>query len=144
MTLHTVTDIYKRPAELTQNLIRFDTTNPPGNEDECVTYLQGLLEQAGLQTTIKAKEGRRANLIARLSGRGDAPPLLLQGRVDVVTTVNQAWQHDPFGGDLIDGYVWGRGALDMKGSVAMMLCAILRARAEGFIPAGDIVLAVLA
>jgi acetylornithine deacetylase/succinyl-diaminopimelate desuccinylase-like protein len=144
MTPYTVPDIYTRPAELTQNLIRFDTTNPPGNEEACIAYVQGLLEQAELETTSKAREGHRPNLIARLPGRGDAPPLLLQGHVDVVTTANQAWQHDPFGGDLIDGYVWGRGALDMKGAVAMMVSAVLRARAEGFVPAGDILLAVLA
>jgi len=142
--MHAPPDIYTRPAELTQNLIRFDTTNPPGNEDTCVAYVQALLEEAGIETTIKAKEGRRANLIARLPGRGDAPPLLLQGHVDVVTTANQSWRRDPFGGEVVEGYVWGRGALDMKGSVAMMLSAVLRAKAEGLSPAGDIVVAVLA
>jgi acetylornithine deacetylase/succinyl-diaminopimelate desuccinylase-like protein len=64
--------------------------------------------------------------------------------VDVVTTANQDWAHDPFGGELIDGYIWGRGTLDMKGGVVMMLCAFLRARAEGLTPAGDVVLNILA
>jgi acetylornithine deacetylase/succinyl-diaminopimelate desuccinylase-like protein len=68
----------------------------------------------------------------------------MQGHVDVVTTYGQDWQHPPFGGDLIDGYVWGRGAIDMKSGVAMMIAALLRAKAEGLQPPGDVVLAVLA
>ena len=135
--------IHERPVELLQNLIRFDTTNPPGNESECVTYINGLLTAAGLETTFLARDPNRPNLIARLKGRGNAPPLLLYGHVDVVTTANQKWTHPPFEGRVVDGYVWGRGALDMKGGVAMMLAAFLCARAEGLIPAGDIVLAIL-
>src|SRR2546428_13432331 len=69
--------------------------------------------------------------------------MLLQGHVDVVTTVNQKWRHEPFSGDIVDGYLWGRGALDMKGGVAMMVGALLRAQAHGGAP-GDLVLAVLA
>jgi acetylornithine deacetylase/succinyl-diaminopimelate desuccinylase-like protein len=135
--------IYQRPAELLQNLIRFDTTNPPGSEAQCVSYINNLLTDAGFETTILAKDPDRPNLIARLKGRGTVPPLLLYGHVDVVTTANQDWKHPPFEGKVIDGYVWGRGALDMKGGVAMMLAAFLRAKAEGLIPAGDIVLAIL-
>ncbi|TMB97422.1 MAG: M20/M25/M40 family metallo-hydrolase, partial [Chloroflexi bacterium] len=60
-----------------------------------------------------------------MKGRGEAPPLLLQGHVDVVTTVNQDWRQRPFGGDIVDGYLWGRGALDMKGGVAMMVAALV-------------------
>ncbi|MBK6646727.1 MAG: M20/M25/M40 family metallo-hydrolase [Anaerolineales bacterium] len=85
----------------------------------------------------------RPNLIARLPGEGKAPPLLLYGHVDVVTTENQPWQQPPFEGKLIDGYVWGRGALDMKGGVAMMVAAFLRANAEGLRPPGDILLAIV-
>ncbi len=135
--------IYQRPAELLQNLIRFDTTNPPGNEAQCISYINSLLTDAGCETTILAKESNRPNLIARLKGQGTAPPLLLYGHVDVVTTANQDWTHPPFEGKIVDGYVWGRGALDMKSGVAMMLAAFLRAKAEGLTPAGDIVLAIL-
>src|SRR5215204_3429765 len=113
MTSNTVSDIYKRPVELLQNLLRFDTTNPPGNEAACIAYVDGLFRQAGIETVIAGKVESRPNLIARLRGRGEAPPLLMHGHVDVVTTANQVWQHDPFGGEIIDGYVWGRGALDM-------------------------------
>jgi len=135
--------IYQRPAELLQNLIRFDTTNPPGNEAECVSYIGSLLNETGFETTLLAKHPARPNLITRLKGRGMAPPLLLYGHVDVVTTANQNWLHPPFEGKLIEGYVWGRGALDMKGGIAMLLSACLRAKAEGLTPAGDIVLAIL-
>ena len=135
--------IYERSAELLQNLIRFDTTNPPGNEAHCINYINSLLTKAGFETTILAKDSNRPNLIARLEGQRTSPPLLLYGHVDVVSTANQNWTQPPFEGQLVDGYVWGRGALDMKGGVAMMLAALLRAKAEGLIPAGDIVLAIL-
>jgi len=135
--------IYERPAELLQNLIRFDTTNPPGNEAQCVSYINSLLTDVGFETAILDKDPDRPNLIARLKGRGTVPPLLLYGHVDVVSTANQNWTYPPFEGKVVDGYVWGRGALDMKGGVAMMLAAFLRAKAEGLIPAGDIVLAIL-
>lgn len=135
--------IFQRPVELLQALIRFDTTNPPGNEEACITYIGTMLKEAGFQPTILAREPSRPNLIARLPGRGNAPPLLLQGHVDVVTTAHQTWQHPPFEGQLVDGYVWGRGALDMKGGVAMMLAALLRAKAANLALPGDVILAVL-
>jgi acetylornithine deacetylase/succinyl-diaminopimelate desuccinylase-like protein len=128
---------------LLQDLIRFDTTNPPGNEAACVAYINDLLTGAGFRPVLLAKDPDRPNLVARLKGRGSAAPLLLYGHVDVVTTANQRWTHPPFEAEVVDGYVWGRGALDMKGGVAMMLAAFLRARAEGLVPAGDVVLAIL-
>jgi acetylornithine deacetylase/succinyl-diaminopimelate desuccinylase-like protein len=135
--------LHKRPVELLRNLIRFDTSNPPGNERECIAYIAGLLEDAGLETTTRARDPERPNLIARFPGRGDAPPLLLYGHVDVVTTENQRWRHPPFEAVLEDGYVWGRGALDMKGGMAMLISALLRAKAEGIAPAGDVVFCAL-
>jgi acetylornithine deacetylase/succinyl-diaminopimelate desuccinylase-like protein len=137
------TTIYQRPVELLQNLIRFNTTNPPGNETECIAYVNHLLTGAGFETTLLALDPTRPNLVTRLAGRGNAPPLLLYGHVDVVTTENQVWQYPPFEGKLLDGYVWGRGALDMKGGVAMMLAALLRAKAEGLPLLGDVVLAIV-
>lgn len=133
----------QRPAALLQALLRFDTTNPPGNEGACIAFIAGLLREAGLPPTILAKDPARPNLLARLPGTGAAPPLLLYGHVDVVTTAGQAWRHPPFAGQVADGYVWGRGALDMKGGVAMLLAAVLRARAEGAPPPGDVLLALV-
>ncbi|MCA9932526.1 MAG: M20/M25/M40 family metallo-hydrolase [Anaerolineales bacterium] len=138
------TPIYKRPAELLQKLIQFDTTNPPGNELACVTYIKSILDAADIPSMTLAKDPNRPNLIARLKGRGEAPPLLLQGHVDVVTTTGQKWSHPPFAAELADDFVWGRGALDMKGGVAMMLAAFLRASAEGAALPGDVILTVLA
>jgi acetylornithine deacetylase/succinyl-diaminopimelate desuccinylase-like protein len=137
------TTIYQRPAELLQHLIRFNTTNPPGDELACVTYINTLLTEAGFQTTMLASDPTRPNLTTRLHGSGNAPPLLLQGHVDVVTTEKQSWQHPPFAANEIDGYIWGRGALDMKGGVAMMIAALLRAKAENISLPGDVVLTVL-
>jgi acetylornithine deacetylase/succinyl-diaminopimelate desuccinylase-like protein len=136
-------DIYKNPVELCRNLIRYDTSNPPGNEADCISYISGLLSAAGFETTLHCKSPERPNLITRLKGNGDAAPLLMYGHVDVVTAANQKWSHPPFEAKLVDGYIWGRGALDMKSGVAMMLAAILRAKAEGLAPRGDVVLAVV-
>lgn len=136
--------IHARPAELLRRLIRFDTTNPPGNERACVSYIEGLVGEAGIQSVIRARDPERPNLIARLPGRGAAQPLLLQGHVDVVGTAGQRWTHPPFEAVEADGCIWGRGAVDMKGGVAMMLSAFLRARAEGLEPAGDVIFCALA
>jgi acetylornithine deacetylase/succinyl-diaminopimelate desuccinylase-like protein len=132
------------PVELLQQLIRFDTTNPPGNEAECIAFVRALLEDAGCEVELYAKDPARPNLVARLHGNGDRPPILLQGHVDVVTTTGQDWSRPPFGGELVDGWVWGRGALDMKGGVAMMISAFLRALREGNALPGDVILCVLA
>ena len=135
-----VADMALNLTQTLQELIRFDTTNPPGNEAACATYISSLLTRAGVEPTLLAKSPGRPNLIARLPGQGKAPSLMLYGHLDVVTTAAQEWQHPPFEGKLVDGYVWGRGALDMKGGVVMLLEAFLRARAEGFVPAGDVLL----
>jgi acetylornithine deacetylase/succinyl-diaminopimelate desuccinylase-like protein len=125
-------------SAILQQLIRYDTTNPPGNEAEAILYLKGLLEGAGLEVQLLALDPARPNLLARLPGSGTASPLLLYGHVDVVTTATQEWKHPPFAGVIEDGYIWGRGALDMKCGLAMMVSALLRLRAEGIQPAGDI------
>ena len=130
-------------VELLQELIRFDTTNPPGNETACIEFVRAQLEAAGCETEIYAKDPSRPNLVSRLAG-GDAAPLLLQGHVDVVTTAGQDWRHPPFEGRLEDDCVWGRGALDMKAGVSMLVSAFLRAKRENVPLPGDLVLVVLA
>ncbi|SYX84035.1 M20 family metallopeptidase [Paenibacillus alvei] len=114
-------------VEMLQSLIRFNTTNPPGEEAACIMYIRQLLEDAGIETRIEALDSARPNLLAKLKGSGEAPPLLLYGHVDVVGIDKQAWSRDPFGGDIHEGFIWGRGALDMKGGVAMPVSAFLRA-----------------
>jgi acetylornithine deacetylase/succinyl-diaminopimelate desuccinylase-like protein len=129
--------------EILQVLLRFDTTNPPGNEAACVNYIASLLGETGVACNCMALDDARPNLIARLDGRGQAPPLLLYGHVDVVTTQDQFWTHAPFAAEIDAGYLWGRGTLDMKGGVAMMVAAFLRTAAADTAPPGDVILCVL-
>src|SRR5918998_6630339 len=134
--------LHERPAELLQRLIRFDTTNPPGNERPCIEWIAELVRAVGVEPQIVAKDPARPSLIARLPGAGTAPPFLMQGHIDVVPAAGD-WEHPPFSGDVADGYVWGRGALDMKGGLAMMIAAFLRAAVADTSPPGDVVLCVL-
>jgi acetylornithine deacetylase/succinyl-diaminopimelate desuccinylase-like protein len=130
-------------VELARDLIQLDTTNPPGQEHIAIDLIERVLDEAGISSARYENARGRPNLVARLKGRGEAPPFLLQGHVDVVTTVNQEWRHKPFAGEIVDGYLWGRGALDMKSGVAMMVSALLDAHARGGAP-GDLVLTALA
>jgi acetylornithine deacetylase/succinyl-diaminopimelate desuccinylase-like protein len=134
--------IHHRPAELLQRLIRFDTSNPPGSERACIEWARQLLEGSGCDVQIVAQDPERPSLIARLRGEGRAPALLMQGHVDVVPAEG-SWSRPPFSGEVADGYVWGRGALDMKGGVAMMLAAFLQAAEADTPPPGDVVLCLL-
>jgi acetylornithine deacetylase/succinyl-diaminopimelate desuccinylase-like protein len=131
------------PVELLRDLLRFDTTNPPGRERECIEHVRGLLSAAGVESEVYARDPERPNLIARLPGANGGSPLLLYGHVDVVPTAGQQWTHPPFAAEVVDGVIWGRGALDMKGGVAMMITAFLRAKAEDRVPSSGLVLAVL-
>ncbi len=131
------------PVSLLQGLVRFDTTNPPGNERDCVAWTERLLDAAGFETDTYASDPDRPNLVARLPGDGPAPPLLLYGHVDVVPTEGQDWTHPPFEGVIEDGFVWGRGTLDMKGGVAMLLAAALRAARDEVELAGDLMVMIV-
>ena len=131
------------PVRLLQELLRFDTTNPPGAERGCIEAIGRRLERAGLTCSYHGRTSERPNLVARLSGAGTSPPLLLYGHVDVVPTEGQAWRYPPFSAEIADGCVWGRGALDMKGAVAMMVTAVTRIAGAHVKPPGDIVLAIV-
>ncbi len=134
----------KHPVEILQDLIRIDTTNPPGNETAVARYLAELLEKAGIATKFLGDDEQRLNLIARLPGRGEAPPVLWQGHMDVVTTAGQHWSHPPLAAEIHDEMLWGRGTLDDKGSLAIMVAALLKAKETGVQPPGDIVLTAVA
>jgi acetylornithine deacetylase/succinyl-diaminopimelate desuccinylase-like protein len=136
-------DLHHQPEVLLQKLIQFDTTNPPGNERACVEFIQALLEEKGIKCDLYAKDPERPNLVARIKGRGEASPLLMYGHVDVVTTAGQQWRFPPFEARIEEGFIWGRGALDMKEGVAMQVSAFLRLHEEGIVPAGDVILLVL-
>jgi acetylornithine deacetylase/succinyl-diaminopimelate desuccinylase-like protein len=126
-------------TELLQRLIRLDTVNPPGNETRAAELLRGYLEQSGVTCELYAKIPERANLVARIPGRGTGPSLLLLSHTDTVLADPSEWQVDPWSGELRDGEVWGRGALDMKGQVAASAVAIASLARDGFEPAGDLI-----
>src|SRR5438874_5982950 len=111
-------------TELLQELIRIDTTNPPGNETRAAELLRDYLEPYGVACELYARVPERANLVARIPGRADGPSLLFLSHTDVVLADPAEWAADPFGGELREGEVWGRGALDMKGQVAASAVAI--------------------
>ena len=134
-----VSTLRQEVTELLQELIRIDTTNPPGNETAAAELLRDYLEDAGISCELYAKIPERANLVARIPGRGDGPKLLFLSHTDVVFADDSEWSADPFGGELRDGEVWGRGALDMKGQVAAEAVAIASLAREGFEPAGDLI-----
>jgi acetylornithine deacetylase/succinyl-diaminopimelate desuccinylase-like protein len=131
-------------TELLQELIRVNTTNPPGNETAAAELLREYLEESGAQVELYARVPERANLVARIPGHGDGPTLLFLSHTDVVLADAAEWTADPFGGELRDGSVWGRGALDMKGQVAASAVALASLAREGFEPAGDLIFAATA
>ena len=143
MSLPQINGTEPDPAELLRSLLRFDTSNPPGNERACLEFIARLLVEADLEPVWRAREPDRPNLVARIAGAGRAPPLLLHGHVDVVQANPAEWQHPPFAGELVDGDVWGRGALDMKSGVAMFVSALLRVHTSGEPPPGDVILALV-
>ncbi len=122
-----------------QQLLRIDTTNPPGNEAAAAEYLAGILRDEGFEPLLLEEVQGRPSVIARLPGRGERGSLLLQGHTDVVPADPSEWTHPPFAGTLADGCVWGRGALDMKGAVIMQLTALALAKRAGLRPAGDVI-----
>ena len=105
-------------TRLLQELIRLDTVNPPGNETQVAELLRDYLAENGVESELYAKVPERANLVARIPGRGDGPSLLLLSHTDTVVADPSEWQVDPWSGELREGEIWGRGALDMKGEVA--------------------------
>jgi acetylornithine deacetylase/succinyl-diaminopimelate desuccinylase-like protein len=131
-------------TDLLQRLIRLDTVNPPGNETPAAELLRDYLAESGVSSQLYAKVPERANLVARIPGAGDGPRLLLLSHTDTVLADPGEWRLDPWSGELRDGEVWGRGALDMKGQVAANAVAIASLAREGFEPAGDLIFAATA
>src|SRR3984957_11682043 len=125
--------------ELLARLIRFNTVNPPGNERAAQEYLANHLTQAGFECELLGAEPERPNLVARLRPtvpEGAAGPTLCYlGHVDTVLADASAWTHDPWSGDVQDGFLWGRGALDMKSQVAAEIAAAASLARSGWRPA---------
>jgi acetylornithine deacetylase/succinyl-diaminopimelate desuccinylase-like protein len=129
-----------------QDLIRIDTTNPgdhsgPG-ERVAAEYVAGLLAEVGLETEVFESHPKRTSLVARIAGEDrNRPALLIHGHLDVVPANAKDWQRDPFGGDIADGCVWGRGAVDMKDMDAIVLAVVRQRLREDRKPPRDVVLA---
>src|SRR5262245_13821345 len=108
------------------HLIQIDTTNPPGNEMVLARYLESAFHAAEIETRLFEPVANRAALIGRLRAEhATADPVLLLGHMDVVGVARDSWTTNPFGGDVIDGYVYGRGAIDDKGMLAVNLMTLL-------------------
>jgi acetylornithine deacetylase/succinyl-diaminopimelate desuccinylase-like protein len=124
-----------------QALIRIDTTNPPGNETPAAEYLADLFTQAGIAPTLVGAIDTRKNVIARLKGDGSKGPLLLAAHLDVVPHEPSEWKHGAFSGEIHDGYLWGRGAIDMKQMAVMSALALIRLKQEGIALKRDVIFA---
>ncbi len=130
-------------VRLLQRLIRIDTVNPPGDERALQLELQDLLSEAGFECDLLAAEPERPNLVATLPGRADGPTLTLLGHVDTVRADPEEWSRDPWGGEVAEEQVWGRGALDMKGQVAAEVAAAAALGSSGWRPAAGTLMVVL-
>jgi acetylornithine deacetylase/succinyl-diaminopimelate desuccinylase-like protein len=108
-----------------KELIRFDTTNPPGNESPAACYIADVLNRDGIENELIEPVPGRTSVIARLRGDGSARPLLLMSHLDVVCAEEGRWDHHPFSAHEEEGYIWGRGALDCKNTVALWMTALL-------------------
>ncbi len=125
-------------VSLTRDLVRMDTTNPPGNETVAAQHLKDYLEDAGLECALEARDPARANVVARLAG-GDGPSLAFVGHTDVVPADPRDWTHPPFEAVVDDdGWLYGRGAVDMKNEVAARAVALATLARSGFRPSGDL------
>ncbi len=131
-------------TELLQELIRAETVNPPGNETRAAELLREYLGDNGVESELYAKAPERANLVARIPGSGTGPRLMLLSHTDTVLANPAEWELDPWSGELREGQIWGRGALDMKGQVAASAVAIASLAREGFEPGGDLIFAACA
>src|SRR5205807_10435069 len=113
-------------AQSLADVIRIDTSNPPGNEGKLAEFLESRFAGLGFEIDIvPTPQAGKAHFIARLRGDGSKHPILLAGHEDVVGVEREKWSVDPFAGLIRDGYVWGRGAIDFKGGLAIFAQAVL-------------------
>jgi acetylornithine deacetylase/succinyl-diaminopimelate desuccinylase-like protein len=138
-------NLQQAATELLQALIRTNTVNPPGAERPAQELLAVGLRDAGFEVDLLGAEPDRPNLVARLRGTGDGPVLCLLSHVDTVLAKPEEWTHDPWSGEIADGCVWGRGALDMKSQTAAEVAAALSLARAGWRPAhGDLLVVCVA
>ncbi len=135
--MHTYTEM---TLKFLQDLIRIDTTNPPGNELGAATYVADVLRSHGIEAMVLESAPQRGNVVARLRGDGSARPLLLMSHLDVVPADPQGWDHPPFAAHVADGYIWGRGSTDTKQLTAMQMTTMIALTQEQIPLARDVIL----
>jgi acetylornithine deacetylase/succinyl-diaminopimelate desuccinylase-like protein len=126
-------------VNLLSEFIRIDTTNPPGNEEDAVLFLDGYFDKAGIPTEIFHVAPKRANLLARIPGKNKGKPVVLLSHIDVVPAKAEEWEVPPFSGEVRDGFIYGRGAIDMKSQTICQLLAFAQLQKEGAKPERDII-----
>ena len=131
----TTDQLQAETTSVLQRLVRFRTVNPPGNEREALEYLAAYLREAGFTCELVGTDQQRPNLVADLHGHADGPTLCYLGHVDTVPADPSEWTHDPWSGDIAEGYLWGRGSLDMKSQVAAEAVAAASLAQTGWRPA---------
>src|SRR5690554_4494208 len=127
-----------------QNLIRLETVNLPGNETLVTDYLKDAVAEVGLESHIFERTEGRGNFVTRIKGNGNGKPLLLMAHSDVVSVEADKWTHPPFGGEIHDGMIWGRGAVDTKNLVASELMVMLEIARQGLTLNRDLIFCIFA
>jgi len=126
-------------VRILRDYIRIDTTNPPGNEIEAARYLKEILAREGFEVHIEESAPGRANLWTTLRGRGNAKPVVLLNHMDVVPAEADQWSVPPFSGEVRDGYLYGRGTIDMKGMGILEMMALIFLKRKGIVPEQDLI-----
>jgi acetylornithine deacetylase/succinyl-diaminopimelate desuccinylase-like protein len=124
----------KQGQTILADYLRINTTNPPGNEIVAARFLKGILDKEGIESQILDSAelgGSHANLYARVKGNGSKKAIALLHHMDVVPATASEWTVDPFSGETKDGYIWGRGAIDMKGEAVAHLMAMIALKRSG-------------
>ncbi len=131
--------IKEEAVQILSGYLQVDTTNPPGKELAGARFLQGILEKDGLPAIVLESQPDRGNVVSRMKGKDNLPPLIFLNHIDVVPAEAEKWKHPPYSGAIVDGEVWGRGAQDCKSLGVIELMAFLLLKREGFQPRRDIV-----
>ncbi|HVO37082.1 MAG TPA: M20/M25/M40 family metallo-hydrolase [Candidatus Acidoferrum sp.] len=137
-------EVREEVTDFLSDLIRINTTNPPGNEITAAKYVAKNLEKDDFKCELFESAPGRGSVVTRLKGAGKKPNLLLLSHLDVVAANPKEWSEDPFGGVVKDGFVWGRGALDMKGMTAIEVMALKLLKRNNVKLKGDVILAATA
>jgi acetylornithine deacetylase/succinyl-diaminopimelate desuccinylase-like protein len=126
-------------VQLVRQFLRIDTSNPPGNEEKAVLFLEAILKKEGINSRIYSPSPGRANIMTQIAGKKKGKPVILLSHIDVVPAKKDEWDMDPFGGALINGFVYGRGAIDMKTQALCQLLAFIQYNKDGVTPERDII-----